>query len=65
MTLGESMSAGLMMTGLVLGAMTGTIAVLLILVAAGAAGFGITSWYRASRNQKAISSRIPYPPYGY
>ena len=65
MSIGESISAGLMMMGLVLGAMTGAIALLLIPVAAGAAGFGIIFWYREYKRQNAISSRIPYPPYGY
>ena len=41
MSIGENISAGIMMMGLVLGAMTGAIALLLIPIGAGAAGFGI------------------------
>lgn len=63
MSVMETIGGGLMMMGLVLGAMTGAIAMLLIPVLAGAAIAGIASWHKHRKN--AISFRIPYPPYRY
>ena len=59
----ETIGGGFMMMGLVLGAMTEAIALLLVPMAIGAAIISISSWHR--RWKKAISYRIPYPPYRY
>lgn len=59
----ETIGGGFMMTGLVLGAMTGAIALLLVPMAIGAAIISISSWYKHWK--KVISYRVPYPPYRY
>ena len=61
----DCISAGFMMAGLVLGAMTGTIVMLLIPVAIGAGIYAISSWNQHIKEQKSISFSIPYPPYKY
>ena len=63
MKIADYISAGFMMMGLVLGAMTGAIAFLLIPAVIGAIISGIANLYR--RKKDAISFSIPYPPYGY
>lgn len=59
----ETIGGGFMMGGLVLGAMTGAIALLLIPVAIGAAIISFSSWYK--HHKEAISYHVPYPPYRY
>ena len=59
----EHIGAGFMIMGLVLGAISGAIALLLAPVAIGAAIFSFSSWYK--HRKQSISSHIPYPPYGY
>lgn len=61
----ECVACGIMMSGLVLGAMTGAIAMLLVPMAAGLAIAGIASWLRSRREHSAISFSTRYPPYGY
>jgi len=61
----DAVGAGFMMMGLVLGAMTGAIAMLLIPVAIGAVIAGAASWYRHARRLDGVPSKVPYPPYGY
>lgn len=65
MKLVECISAGCMMMGLVLGAITGAIAMFLIPIGIGAGIIAISRWNKYMQKQKSISSRIPYPPYGY
>lgn len=61
----EHIGAGCMMTGLVFGAMTGAIAMLLIPAGAGALIFAAASWHKHQKEQTANSYRVKYPPYGY
>lgn len=61
----EHISAGLMMMGLVLGAMTGAISMLLVPVGAGLLVFAAASWYAHQKEQAENSYRANYPPYGY
>lgn len=63
MTITETIGGGLMILGLVLGAMTGAIALLLVPVALGAAIIGIASWHKCHKRFTAL--RVPYPPYRY
>lgn len=65
MKLVECIGAGCMMMGLVLGAMTGAIAMLLVPIGVGAGITAISRWNKYIQKQKSISSHIPYPPYGY
>ena len=61
----DSVAAGFMVMGLVLGAMTGAITMLLIPIALGAIIIGISCWYKHIRNHSTISFSSHYPPYGY
>lgn len=65
MSIVENIGAGLMMMGLVLGAMTGTIAMLLIPVAAGTLVFAAASWYKHMKYNASNTRQVQYPPYGY
>lgn len=65
MKLIDTVAAGLMMMGLVLGALTGAIAMLIIPVIVGLIIMGAVSWYRHIRNHSTISFSNYYPPYGY
>ena len=56
---------GLCFLGLVLGAMTGAIAMLLIFAAAGLSCMGAASWYNRQLEKRTEHWRANYPPYGY
>ena len=58
----EHIGAGCMMMGLVLGAMTGAIAMLLIPAGAGVLIFAAASWYKRAQKHETY---VKYPPYGY
>ena len=62
MNLGENIGVGIMIMGLVLGAITGDIAMLLIPAAAGAIIATIANCYH---KRSTISFSNKYPPYGY
>lgn len=61
----EHIGAGFMIMGLVLGAMTGAIAMLLIPAGAGALIFAAASWYRHAQKHETHATHVKYPPYGY
>ena len=65
MSIIETIGCGLMTLGLVLGAMTGTIAMLLIPVAAGMLVFAAVSWHHKQLIKRANAWRAKYPPYKY
>lgn len=61
----ECIAAGLMMMGLVLGAMTGAIAILLIPVGAGTLIFILISWSKRQKKYTKTIHYFNYPPYRY
>lgn len=65
MSIIEHIGAGCMMMGLVLGAMTGAIVMLLVPAGAVALIFTAASWYKYQKERATNSYRAKYPPYGY